>query len=180
LGAKRKDVNAARLRKNWIGGYAIETKPESPKFLEYLNCGVVSGIEPRRGQKQCGHFPVMVAELVKHQGEERSEFAMLALKIAIQAVRMAAGDSDAVKVRLPIPASRPMKIKMRNERLIEIGLSASGFCSESNPSPGSKISTPVFGFEAVRYAFQEYQNSRRWQPEVIHRNSPFRWTEVDR
>jgi len=27
----------------------------------------------------------------------------------------------------------------------EIGLSASGFCSESNPSPGTKISKPVFG-----------------------------------
>ena len=31
--------------------------------------------------------------------------------------------------------------------LKEIGLSASGFCSESNPSPGSRISTPVFGCE---------------------------------
>jgi hypothetical protein len=31
--------------------------------------------------------------------------------------------------------------------LKEIGLSASGFCSESNPSPGSRISLPVFGYE---------------------------------
>ena len=31
--------------------------------------------------------------------------------------------------------------------LKEIGLSASGFCSESNPSPGTKISTPEFGCE---------------------------------
>lgn len=36
---------------------------------------------------------------------------------------------------------------MRDERPKEIGLSASGFCSESNPSPGSKISTPEFGCE---------------------------------
>ena len=33
----------------------------------------------------------MVAELSKHHGEDRSQFAMLALKIGIQAVRMAAG-----------------------------------------------------------------------------------------
>jgi hypothetical protein len=31
--------------------------------------------------------------------------------------------------------------------LKEIGLSASGFCSRSNPSPGTKISTPEFGCE---------------------------------
>lgn len=43
--------------------------------------------------------PDMVAELSKHHGEERSQFAMLALKIGIQAVRMAAGEIDAVKVR---------------------------------------------------------------------------------
>src|SRR5512137_1731963 len=43
--------------------------------------------------------PDMVAELSKYHGEERSQFAMLALKIGIQAVRMAAGDIDAVKVR---------------------------------------------------------------------------------
>jgi hypothetical protein len=34
--------------------------------------------------------PDMVAELSKHHGEERSQLAMLALKIGIQAVRMAA------------------------------------------------------------------------------------------
>lgn len=43
--------------------------------------------------------PDMVAELSKHHGDERSQFAMLALKIGIQAVRMASGDIDAVKVR---------------------------------------------------------------------------------
>lgn len=43
--------------------------------------------------------PDMVAELSKYHGEERSQFALLALKIGIQAVRMAAGDIDAVKVR---------------------------------------------------------------------------------
>jgi len=43
--------------------------------------------------------PDMVAELYKYPSEERSQFAMLALKIGIQAVRMAAGDIDAVKVR---------------------------------------------------------------------------------
>jgi hypothetical protein len=43
--------------------------------------------------------PDIVAELSKHHGEERSQFAMLALKIGIQAVRIAAGDIDAVKVR---------------------------------------------------------------------------------
>jgi len=43
--------------------------------------------------------PDMVAELSKYHGDERSQFAMLALKIGIQAVRMAAGDIDAVKVR---------------------------------------------------------------------------------
>lgn len=43
--------------------------------------------------------PDMVAELSKHYGDERSQFAMLALKIGIQAVRMATGDIDAVKVR---------------------------------------------------------------------------------
>src|SRR5438132_8849846 len=43
--------------------------------------------------------PDMVAELAKHRGDERPQFAMLALKIGIQAVRMAAGDIDAVKVR---------------------------------------------------------------------------------
>jgi len=40
-----------------------------------------------------------------------------------------------------------IKKKMRNERSKEIGLSASGFGSVSNPSPGSKISPPVFGYE---------------------------------
>ena len=39
------------------------------------------------------------------------------------------------------------KKKMRGERSKEIGLSASGFCSWSTPSPGSKISMPVFGCE---------------------------------
>jgi hypothetical protein len=43
--------------------------------------------------------PDMVVELSRHHGPERLEFAMLALKIGIQAVRMAAGDIDAVKVR---------------------------------------------------------------------------------
>jgi hypothetical protein len=37
--------------------------------------------------------------------------------------------------------------KSAQRALKEIGLSASGFCSESNPSPGTKISTPVFGCE---------------------------------
>jgi hypothetical protein len=41
----------------------------------------------------------MVAELSKYHGDEQSQFAMLAMKIGIQAVRMAAGDIDAVKVR---------------------------------------------------------------------------------
>ena len=39
--------------------------------------------------------------------------------------------------------------KKENARraLKEIGLSASGYCSRSNPSPGTMISTPVFGSE---------------------------------
>jgi hypothetical protein len=40
----------------------------------------------------------------------------------------------------------PPEKRMRGERPKEIGLSASGFCSESNPSPGTKISTPEFGY----------------------------------
>jgi hypothetical protein len=38
-------------------------------------------------------------------------------------------------------------IKMRGERSRRLGLSASGYCLLSNPSPGTKISTPVFGYE---------------------------------
>ena len=49
------------------------------------------------------------------------------------------------------PGANPGFPTNKNENaqraLKEIGLSASGFCSESNPSPGSKISTPVFGCE---------------------------------
>ncbi len=43
--------------------------------------------------------PDLVVELSKYQDDERVQFAMLALKIGIQAVRMASGDIDAVKVR---------------------------------------------------------------------------------
>jgi hypothetical protein len=41
----------------------------------------------------------------------------------------------------------PYQNKIRGERSNEMGLPASGFCSRSNPSPGSKISTPEFGCE---------------------------------
>jgi hypothetical protein len=70
---------------------------------------------------------------------------------------------------------------MRGERSKEIGLSASGFCSESNPSPGSKISTPVFGcelFVARRFfrATPEYMQAR-----VVHNlNQPAAATAVRR
>lgn len=73
--------------------------------------------------------PDMVAELSKHHGDERSQFAMLALKIGIQAVRMAAGDIDAVKVRAEgdkIITSLKAELdkandKMKNELKAELG-----------------------------------------------------------
>src|SRR5439155_7305615 len=37
--------------------------------------------------------------------------------------------------------------KNARRALKEIGLSACGYCSKSNPSPGTMISTPVFGCE---------------------------------
>jgi hypothetical protein len=37
--------------------------------------------------------------------------------------------------------------KVRGERSNEIGLPRCGFCSMSNPSPGTLISTPEFGCE---------------------------------
>jgi hypothetical protein len=43
---------------------------------------------------------------------------------------------------------------MRGERSKEIGLSASGLCSMSNPGPGTKISKPVFGCELFAAHFQ--------------------------
>ena len=73
--------------------------------------------------------PDMVAELSKHHGDDRSQFAMLALKIGIQAVRMAAGDIDAVKVRAEgekLITSLKAELdkandKMKNELKAELG-----------------------------------------------------------
>jgi len=55
--------------------------------------------------------------------------------------------------------------------LKEIGLSASGFCSESNPSPGTKISTPEFGCELFVAHDICRTAARRQQPKVIHQLS---------
>jgi hypothetical protein len=60
---------------------------------------------------------------------------------------------------------------MRDERSKEIGLSASGFCSESNPSPGTKISTPEFGYELFVARTFCRTMARFQQPKVIHRHS---------
>jgi hypothetical protein len=46
-------------------------------------------------------------------------------------------------VKIPAAGSK----KIRGERSNEMGLPASGFCSRSNPSPGTKISTSEFGCE---------------------------------
>ena len=66
---------------------------------------------------------------------------------------------------------------MRNERPKEIGLSASGFCSRSNPSPGTKISTPEFGYElfvARRKHDKIYSGGNAKLFTAIHH---FRWAE---
>ncbi len=58
---------------------------------------------------------------------------------------------------------------MRGERPKEIGLSASGFCSESNPSPGSKISMPEFGYGLFVARHFCRTIAGKLQPKVIHR-----------
>ncbi len=57
--------------------------------------------------------------------------------------------------------------KLRNERSNEMGLSASGFCSESNPRPGSKISTPVFGCELFVAPAKDITTSRGDNPKLF-------------
>jgi hypothetical protein len=50
--------------------------------------------------------------------------------------------------------------------LKEIGLSASGSAPRSNPSPGTKISKPVFGYELfVAHKYCRSQ-SRKTQPQI--------------
>ena len=57
-------------------------------------------------------------------------------------VSISACDADCAGAN---PVALTIEEKMRGERSKEIGLSASGFCSGSNPSPGTMISTPEFG-----------------------------------
>ena len=87
--------------------------------------------------------------------------------------------APAIFTLVQIPASRT-KRKMRDERSKEIGLSASGFCSESNPSPGTMISTPVFGYElfVAHQKHDSFCRSDNWKLfTAVHQ---FRWAEVDR
>ncbi len=60
--------------------------------------------------------------------------------------------------------------KNARRALKEIGLSASGFCSESNPSPGTKISTPEFGCELFVAHKSILANCQKLQAEVVHRH----------
>jgi hypothetical protein len=60
---------------------------------------------------------------------------------------------------------------MRDERLRRLAYPQSGFCSRSNPSPGTKISKPVFGWELfVAHKFCRIKKSRT-QLQLIHKLS---------
>jgi hypothetical protein len=50
--------------------------------------------------------------------------------------------NPAISKVLPAPQK-----KMRGERSRRLAYPQSGICSRSNPSPGTRISTPVFGCE---------------------------------
>ena len=79
-------------------------------------------------------------------------------------------------VRVQIQASKRIrKMKMRGERLRRLAYPTSGFCSESNPSPGTKISTPEFGCElfVARPLFRS--DGRAIQAQVIHRGLKVRF-----
>jgi len=75
-----------------------------------------------------------------------------------------------------------LKTTTRDERSKEIGLSASGFCSRSNPSPGSKISTPEFGYElfvAQSKGGTSHSDGNRKLFTVIHQLFTDRWQPAE-
>ena len=59
---------------------------------------------------------------------------------------------------------------MRGERSRRLAYPTSGFCSESNPSPGTMISTPEFGCELFVAHRRFLAKRQKLQPKVIHRH----------
>ena len=60
-------------------------------------------------------------------------------------------------------------MKMRGERSRRLAYPHSGFCSKSNPSPGTKISKPVFGCELFVAQATFRLLGAKTQPEFVHR-----------
>jgi hypothetical protein len=60
-------------------------------------------------------------------------------------------------------------MKMRDERSRRLAYPQSGFCSRSNPSPGTKISKPVFGWELFVAQRLYRLLGAKTQPEFVHR-----------